>query len=700
MIKKRSLYIITSLFLVLSFPVSVLADTAPDVAATPTDTTAAPTTTPAAETAPNTTAPVAATQAPAAATQGTSSPTGADSNTYTYNSTTGLWENPYYTWDPASHQTSPTTPQEYSYNPATGMWDTTNYVYDAPSGTYVPNVVSSAVNPNQPASLQANNNISNTGPDSTNTTNTNSSNNAFFNLFYNAQISNTLSQNAVSGAAAVIGNTVGGDAISGNAMDVMNVINMLKSTFGLQNAADLMTFSANINGNVVGDLYIDPNMINNQSVAVANSDTNNNVTINANGSGLINNDITLGSTSGSATVDSNTNAGSATTGNADAIANIVNMINSAVSANKSFLGVININGNLDGDILLPPNFLDQLIASNAPHSTVALNNNTTNNLTANTTNNETISNDVSLAAASGNANVFNNTNAGGATSGAAKTNLTIFNLTGKQVVAKDSILVFVNVLGQWVGLIMDAPAGTTAAAIGGNVTSNNNVNNNVEVNSETNNVINNNLNINSNSGDATVSNNTNAGGATTGNASASANIANIIDSQLSASDWFGLLFINVLGIWHGSFGIDTDAGNILKQAEQTAQASTGGQSGGGATPAHVAVFGFVPRHSPSYAAGVVFNQPSENSSVETTTQKDEKHPVILASSLNGGHGGPKANAEQNNAASTSSAQKQNIWVIPAASFGLVMLATSFFGGTGELTDKIHARMLTYRLKRS
>jgi hypothetical protein len=702
--KKRITHLTISLFLVFSFPVSALADTTPDSsAATPassapgtstaTPSPSSPETPPAAAPtpAPNT----ATTTPPASSPQaGPSAPTGADANTYTYNATTGLWENQFYTWDPVTHQTSPKTSQDYSYNPTTGKWDTTQYVYDAPSGSYVPNVVSSPSNPNPSSNLQANNKVTNTGPDSSNTLNSNSTNNAYFNLFYNASISNTLNQTAVSGAAAVMGNTVGGDAISGNAMDVMNVINMLKSTFGLQNAADLMTFSANINGNVVGDLYINPNQLGPNSVTVANSNAQNNVTINSKGSGLINNDITLGSTSGNATVDSNTNAGSASSGNADAIANIVNMINSAIAANKSFLGVININGNLDGDILLPPNFLDQLIASNAPHSTVALNNSTTNNLAVNATNNEAINNGVTLASASGSANVSNNTNAGSANTGTAKTNLTIFNLTGKQVVAKDSILVFVNVLGQWVGLIMDAPAGTTAAALGGNVSTNNTLTNNVNVNSQTNNVINNNLNVNSKSGDASVSNNTNAGDATTGNSTASANIANIIDSQLSASDWFGLLFINVLGTWHGSFGIDTDAGTIVKQIEQAAAAANN-QPTSASTPTKVAVFHFAPRIS---GAGGIFNMSSgENSASNNASGGDsqQQHPIVLASSLKGSHRGPGAGISN---AKISSGSKQNKWILPIASFAVVMAATGAMGSTGESTDKLYAKFLSYRLK--
>jgi hypothetical protein len=690
MIKRRITHVFIALFLTFSFPVSVLADTAPDGSTPPPSDTASTPTEPTA--APSPSAPEPQPAAPPPAPEpgpGPTSPTGADSTSYTYNPDTGLWENGYYSWNPATHQTSPTTPQSYSYNPATGMWDTTQWAYDAPSGKYIANVISTAVNPTSALATtnQATNGLSSPELNAPNVVNTNANNSGLFNLFYNAQISNNLSQNAVTGAAAVLGNTIAGNALSGNALDVMNVINMLKSSFGLQNAADLMTFTSNINGNVVGDLYIDPNQINTQPIAIANSNTQNNLTINANGSGLIKNDITLGANSGNATVDSNTNAGSATTGSADAIANVVNMINSAIAANRSFLGVININGNLDGDILLPPNFLDQLLASNAPHTNVTISDNKTNNVAVNANNNETINNDVSLTAASGNANVANNTNAGNAKTGSANTNLTVFNLTGRQVIAKDSILVFVNVLGQWLGLIMNAPAGTTAAAIGGNVTENNTLSNNATINSNTNNVIANNIKVGSKSGDATVSNNTNAGDATTGDATASANIANIIDSQLSASDWFGLLFINVLGFWHGSFGVDTDAGTIIKQVEQQAAANQNGP-----TITKAAVFSFVPKNT----FGGIFSQPGGQGG-NTSVPNQDLHPVILASSTKGGgtgHGLPQTSAK------IAAEPKQNRWILPAASFALVMIATSAVGITGESTDKLYAKVLSYRLKRS
>jgi len=678
--RKRLIYTAVTFAISFLFPVGVLADTpavAPaDSSSSPTSTVASatpPTTADASQPAPST----SPAQSPPVST-GPNSPNGAGADTYTYNPTTGLWENQYYTWNPVTHQTQPKTPQDYSYNPATGMWDTTQYVYNPSSGTYVPNVVSLPSDPQQ-SSTQSPSATSATGPGSMSSVSSNTNNNAIFNLFYNAQISNNISQNAVSGAAAVMGNTVGGNALTGNALDVNNIINMLKSTFGLQNAANLLTFTENINGNVNGDILIDPNQINNSSVVLNNSNTQNNLTINAQGNGAINNNINLGATSGNATVADNTNGGNATTGNASAVANIVNELNSAISANKSFLGVININGNLNGDILLPPNFLDQLLASNAPHATVNITKSTTNNIVANTTNNETIGNNVNLAAASGSSSVDNNTNGGSATTGSAGTNLTIFNLTGKQIIAKDSLLVFVNVLGQWVGLIMNAPAGTTAAAIGGNVTENNTLTNNAVINAATNSSINNNVNINSLSGNAAVTDNTNGGNATSGNATSSANIANIIDSQLSSTDWFGLLFINVLGVWHGSFGVNTAAGNIA------AAAPLGVSGNAKASPD--AVFRFIPKNKASVILAS-YNNPTDSSS----QSPGPMHTAAFTSgnSNSGGSSAPTESLPRHSA-------RQNAWILPIASFGIIMLVTGGLSISGEFTDKLHARLLNSRL---
>jgi hypothetical protein len=238
------------------------------------------------------------------------------------------------------------------------------------------------------------------------------------------------------------------------------------------------------------------------------------------------------------------------------------------------MGVININGNLNGDILLPPNFVDTLLASNVPHYNV----NTadfTNTVAVNNNVNQAINNQVNADANSGNASVANNTTGGSATSGLANTNITVFNLTGSNLVASNDLLVFVNVLGTWYGMIMNAPAGTTAASLGGGVSSNTTVNNDATLNNNADQSINNNVRVRADSGDATVASNTSGGNATSGNATSSVNLMNMINNSLSLNGWFGLLFIIVFGTWNGSFGVNTSAGDPVTNPNNAASGGSG-----------------------------------------------------------------------------------------------------------------------------
>ncbi|PJE65601.1 hypothetical protein COU91_00770 [Candidatus Saccharibacteria bacterium CG10_big_fil_rev_8_21_14_0_10_47_8] len=551
---------------------------------------------------------------------GTTAPTGSSAGTYKFNDMTCLWENDYYTWNPVTKVYTPKFSTEYVLNPATGNYESTTWVYVASEGKYKSVVTIKPADPpaattNSAAvaadSASADSSISGSGPDSANSINNNNQSSALLNLNYDAQLNNGVNQTALSGNATLQGNTVASNATSGNATDVTNILNLLQSTFNLQPAQDIMVFTANINGDVTGDLYLDPSQINTTgpgSVNTVNNQTDNNLTVNSQGSGLINNDIKLDATSGNVNMAQNTKAGNATSGNANAVANLVNMINTAITAGQSFLGVLNINGNLNGDILLPPNFLDQLIASGAPQSTVNLSQQQVNNVVANLGSNQTINNDVNLSAASGNVNMAQNTKAGNATSGNASTNLTVFNLTGRQVVGANSLMVFVNVLGQWVGLIVDAPAGSNSAAYcGGSCQISDSVRNNAKINDSSTNTINNNLDINARSGGVGVTQNTNAGDATSGDATASANLANVINSQLSLTDWFGFLFINVFGTWHGSFGINTDAGELTKALAESGLPGYSSSS----VPAAAKVFQFIPKDG-GYQLSAVSNNNSQS----------------------------------------------------------------------------------------
>lgn len=566
-------------------------------------------------------------------------PVGADANTYTYNCDNKDWENAHYIYNPTTGLVTAKDPVVYTYNASTGQYDYTTWVYSAPSGAYVqrtssvttPPAGATVVGGPAPAS-NSGSSISNTGPGSTNTIDNNGGNtsstitgtgpnstntvgsstgtNTTVNNGNVLSVNNGLQSQASSGNTLVLGNTTGGSATSGDATAIANAVNLLQSAtnvFGL--SGNVATFVANIDGDVNGDLLLDPSSLG--TIQPANG--NNNIDVTNSTDAAINNNINLAAQTGDATVASNTNGGNATTGSAQAIANVVNVINSAISGGQSFLGVININGNLNGDILMPPAFIDALIAANVPtvninvpssigdtgpDSTNTIAGSNSNNTTVTNTNNQGTTNDVNATATSGTANVSHNSSAGNATTGSATTHITAFNLTGSTVVGKNDLLVFVNVLGKWVGMIVDAPAGATAAELGGGITTDSTGDNTATLANASNQTINNTINATAASGNASVTDNTKAGDATSGNANIAVNLLNINSSSFSLANWFGILFINVFGTWNGSFGVNTSAGDPVNTDANISNTGTGAAL----EHAVAALFGFHPASSKPKAA--------------------------------------------------------------------------------------------------
>ena len=575
---------------------------------------------------------------PSSETPGVHWPTGSDSGTFTYQCEgdyAGKWTNPYYVYDPASQQRTALFDLDYQVNCTTGVWSVLQWFYNPGNASYYTARVQVG-NPGYESGCpvaatggsgegsgpsQA---VSNTGPGSNNSANSNTTINGTNTNNTNVLMSNGLNSQATTGNAGVFYNTTGGSAATGDATSAANVANMLQTSSNVF-GPDTLVFTADINGDVNGDFMFDPSAMISNTGPNSNNSANNNLTVNTNNTNntnaQINNNIDVGATSGTATVSGNTNGGDATSGNAHAIVNLMNFINSTITSGKSFVGTVNINGNLNGDILLPPELINQLLASTGPGSNNSANSNVTNNSTETNNTTENINNNVTSTAQTGAANVANNTGAGSATSGTAHTGVTMLNMTGSNIVGKNNLLVFVNVLGKWVGMIVNAPAGSNAASLAGGVTnsgpnSNNTTNNNVTTNTNTTNNnnlgINNNVNVHANSGDANVTNNTSGGNAKTGNADTAVNILNVAGTNINVSDWFGVLFINVFGNWNGSFGVDTAAGNPV--IPETGVPAT---------------FQFIP--NPAVAAAVAGNfTGSSTTTEESSASGNSSDGVVLA----------------------------------------------------------------------
>lgn len=585
-------------------------------------------------------------------------PTGSDAAMYQYDCSQQLWVSKHYIYDPQTTITSPLDSAAYTYNAATGQWDYDTWVYVASKGDYVlrtssvstpPAGAATIGGPQATPSLETDTSLASTaqssaaGPSGGVMTMADASGNTATAI----AVTNSVGSIATSGDATVAMNTAAGSANTGDATALATLVNMLQSSgnvFGT--AGNAVVFNTTISGDVTGDILLDPSLIGSiqPSSTPTAALTDANGVMNSTTATTVANDLSIGAISGNALVAANTTAGNATSGNATAVANVLNFLNSTVVSGKSFLGIINIDGNLNGDILLPPNFIDELLASNVPTLSIAVP--FGSNGTLDTSVSQSITNAITASAQSGNATVDKNTNAGDATTGNGSTNVTTFNLTGNSVIGKNALLVFVNALGKWYGLIFNAPAGATAATLGGDITTATAALPQAIGQYDTNQTITNNIIAAAQSGDATVTKNTTAGNAKTGNAKVAVNILNVANSALSLSDWFGILFINVFGTWTGSFGIDTIAGIVPSDSSSSVGNTTSNVSANQST-----LFRFVPKN----VTATLFHQSSTSSvgSQEPTATDLSSGSVLAAQHITPGNKG---------SSSSKQTQKSLAWI--------------------------------------
>lgn len=372
------------------------------------------------------------------------------------------------------------------------------------------------------------------------------------------QAVDTTTTTAQSGTATVNENTLAANAQTGDATASATVVSAVNSSTSLGNPSTQGSFTKDINGTTTGDVMLDPLVY----IVPQNTPIPPYNTIPANSLVSSSQAITAVATSGDAIVSNNTTAGSALSGNAIAHVNSVTVANSVLTSNGSFIGTINIYGDLNGDILLGKDFIPKLITA-----TTALAGASSDSSAA-SSQSISVANTVALTATSGDAAVSQNTTAGDAISGNAATNLSVYTVVGQDITARNTLLVLINVLGKWVGTIVASPNGATTALLATDILQQSAQPSMVAATSTTN--ITNIINVSAQSGNALVTKNGTAGDATSGKAFASANIVTIANDRMKLSGWLGILFINVYGNWTGSFGIDTASGNPPQPTQPSA----------------------------------------------------------------------------------------------------------------------------------
>jgi len=297
----------------------------------------------------------------------------------------------------------------------------------------------------------------------------------------------------------------------------------------------------------------------------------------------------LSANSGNNATSFNTGGDSSiTTGNANVNANVLTFANNNIAGNVLY-NVVNVFGNLVGDIILPQSTIDALFcgcngnntasnSGNGAGSNNTANSSTTNNSTTGQANDANINNNLTFNATTGsNDSNFNTDGSSTVKTGASNVSADVLNVANMNLTGGQYWLVIINDAGHWIGEIMGAPDGSnvsgsplltfaidpTTGAVsatnqGNGAGSTNNTNNSTSNSSSTTQSntanIQNNVNLSANTGGNNASENTGGNSnITTGDANIVANVVNFVNNNITGGAKLVVTVVNVFGSWLGNF---------------------------------------------------------------------------------------------------------------------------------------------------
>jgi len=421
-----------------------------------------------------------------------------------------------------------------------------------------------------------------------------------------ATLNNKIVVNSVSGQNSSSYNTSNGNIQTGDAnADLSMIASMNTNVTGV---GGIKTF--NIYDNYVGDIAFKAedftsgaqfnagnpqdsyqnagNNVGNNSTgadSINNSDSQSdstNTTANTN-QAVLKNDIIVNALSGANSSSKNSGSGEIATGDANAVASLVNFLNTNLNVDQWMIGVVNIFGQLTGDIILPSEetpapAVSSLQNQTANSTTGADSTNTSgtqNSDTANFANynNAEVMNNIETCAVTGTNTASYNTGPGQVVDGNATVNTSAATVANNNIYAPEETLwlVLVNKMGEWVGQIVGQDPSTTMAGnlIDGSIpqtsqaqatnnqtgagsenTSSTTDSNNETISNTNDAKIENNIKIIADTGDNSGSYNTLGGGVTTGDAQAALSLVNFVNNNIVGKKLV-VLVVNVLDQWIG-----------------------------------------------------------------------------------------------------------------------------------------------------
>jgi hypothetical protein len=344
---------------------------------------------------------------------------------------------------------------------------------------------------------------------------------------------------------------------TGNAVSTANVVNVINTN--IFNSTGLFYFLSMLLGNIsldfrnmfsilTGDTPVEGGCALDEPCA--NSDTT--VTILNTNNALVNNDIAVTASTGGNTASASAGDASVQTGDAYASANVLNLVNTNITDSNYLLLTVNNFDAGSGNIIFPGadwfyDLLAQSQAMSAGSQTTVTN---TNDATVNTT--------ATVDANTGENNATGTTatvTTGDATAGATVVNHVNQNIFG------NSISFLFRIHGSWAGDIFGLPEGMSWRETGdgveiyfdeaGGATAPAGSTDNLSVTNTNSAIVNNNVSVFALTGENEVSAPDGSASVETGDAMASANVVNIVNTNVLGRNWILAIF-NIFGDWDGN----------------------------------------------------------------------------------------------------------------------------------------------------
>ncbi|MBI2024445.1 DUF11 domain-containing protein [Candidatus Giovannonibacteria bacterium] len=373
-----------------------------------------------------------------------------------------------------------------------------------------------------------------------------------------AEVSNEISSTASTGENIADGNSATSTIITGDANAAADVINIVNTNIIDSNGrmAILNAFSS-----LFGDLDL-TSLENFQSCGECSGILN--IGANNENNAEITNDIVVRAITGENSASGN-GSGVIATGDANAAANVLNVVNTNVVGSNYLLLVFNNFGDWNGDVIFPSKYNFNLCCTlNVPAG-------------ISNSNSASVDNGVSVDAQTGE-NSADGESGGLIVSGNSNSAVNVLNQVNSNVLSSDSVYVAFRFFGDWSGNVYSAPEGfswtqTDNGLIllgGGN---SGGAGSNMEISNENNATIQNSVRVFALTGQNSVNGNANGGVIVTGDANAAANVVNVVNTNVLGRNWV-LALVNIFGNWNGNiaFGrpdlwIGESASSIPREAK-------------------------------------------------------------------------------------------------------------------------------------